>query len=73
MTMKKPERTTLCGLLLTGCAGRSLKLSLQMNTFLRPHQRLALMDVIQSKDPEGVLVLYCLAQDLKCFVFSLTG
>uniref|UniRef100_A0A7N5KM46 Uncharacterized protein n=1 Tax=Ailuropoda melanoleuca TaxID=9646 RepID=A0A7N5KM46_AILME len=31
----------------------------------------SLSDVSQSKGPEGLQVLYYLAQDLKCFVFSL--
>uniref|UniRef100_K3WUL2 Mago nashi protein n=1 Tax=Globisporangium ultimum (strain ATCC 200006 / CBS 805.95 / DAOM BR144) TaxID=431595 RepID=K3WUL2_GLOUD len=31
----------------------------------------SLLDVQDSKDPEGLRVLYYLVQDLKCFVFSL--
>uniref|UniRef100_A0A8C6QY79 Mago nashi n=1 Tax=Nannospalax galili TaxID=1026970 RepID=A0A8C6QY79_NANGA len=33
----------------------------------------SLIDVNQSKDPEGLWVFYYLVQDLKCLVFSLTG
>ncbi|KAM5317310.1 protein mago nashi homolog [Glossophaga mutica] len=33
----------------------------------------SLIDVNQSKDPEGLRVLYCLVQDLKGLVFSLIG
>uniref|UniRef100_A0A8C4M7Y2 Protein mago nashi homolog 2 n=1 Tax=Equus asinus TaxID=9793 RepID=A0A8C4M7Y2_EQUAS len=33
----------------------------------------SLIDVNQSKDPEGLRVFYCLVQDLKCLVFSLIG
>uniref|UniRef100_A0A2K5MXJ7 Protein mago nashi homolog 2 n=1 Tax=Cercocebus atys TaxID=9531 RepID=A0A2K5MXJ7_CERAT len=32
-----------------------------------------LIDINQSKDPEGLRVFYHLIQDLKCLVFSLTG
>uniref|UniRef100_A0A2K6V140 Uncharacterized protein n=1 Tax=Saimiri boliviensis boliviensis TaxID=39432 RepID=A0A2K6V140_SAIBB len=31
----------------------------------------SLIDVNQSKDPEGLRVFYCLVQDFKCLVFSL--
>ncbi|EOD36559.1 putative mago nashi [Emiliania huxleyi CCMP1516] len=33
----------------------------------------SLLDVQESKDPEGLRVFYYLVQDLKCFVFSLIG
>ncbi|XP_078518264.1 protein mago nashi homolog isoform X1 [Lissotriton helveticus] len=33
----------------------------------------SLIDVNQSKDPEGLRVFYYLVQDLKCLVFSLIG
>ena len=33
----------------------------------------SLVDVNQSKDPEGLRAFYYLVQDLKCFVFSLIG
>ncbi|XP_070955518.1 protein mago nashi homolog 2-like [Macaca nemestrina] len=33
----------------------------------------SLIDINQSKDPEGLRVFYHLVQDLKCLVFSLTG
>ena len=33
----------------------------------------SLVDVNQSKDPEGLRTFYYLVQDLKCFVFSLIG
>lgn len=33
----------------------------------------SLTDVSQPKGPEGLHIFYYLAQDLKCFVFSLTG
>nr|XP_034963849.1 protein mago nashi homolog [Zootoca vivipara] len=33
----------------------------------------SLIDVNQSKDPEGLRVFYYLVQDLKCLIFSLTG
>jgi len=31
----------------------------------------SLLDVQESKDPEGLRIFYYLVQDLKCFVFSL--
>lgn len=33
----------------------------------------SLLDVDQSKDPEGLRLFYYLVQDLKCLVFSLIG
>eukprot|EP00735_Rhodelphis_limneticus_P006822 TRINITY_DN1926_c0_g1::TRINITY_DN1926_c0_g1_i1::g.22928::m.22928 TRINITY_DN1926_c0_g1::TRINITY_DN1926_c0_g1_i1::g.22928 ORF type:complete len:163 (+),score=41.77,sp/P49030/MGN2_ORYSJ/86.99/2e-91,Mago_nashi/PF02792.9/1.5e-84,DUF3506/PF12014.3/0.079 TRINITY_DN1926_c0_g1_i1:42-491(+) len=33
----------------------------------------SLLDVQESKDPEGLRIFYYLVQDLKCFVFSLIG
>jgi len=33
----------------------------------------SLLDVNQSKDPEGLRLFYYLVQDLKCLVFSLIG
>jgi len=33
----------------------------------------SLLDVQDSKDPEGLRVFYYLVQDLKCMVFSLIG
>ena len=37
---KAPKKMMLCGPLLIAWAGRSLKLSLEMNTFLSQHQKL---------------------------------
>ena len=31
----------------------------------------SLLDVQESKDPEGLRVFYYIVQDIKCFVFSL--
>ena len=31
----------------------------------------SLLDVAESKDPDGLKIFYYLVQDLKCFVFSL--
>ena len=31
----------------------------------------SLLDVQESKDPEGLRIFYYLVQDIKCFVFSL--
>ena len=33
----------------------------------------SLLDVQESKDPEGLRIFYYLVQDLKCLVFSLIG
>eukprot|EP01045_Picozoa_sp_COSAG04_P009255 COSAG04_NODE_531_length_12994_cov_3.113687_11_plen_65_part_00 len=33
----------------------------------------SLLDVQESKDPEGLRIFYYLVQDIKCFVFSLIG
>uniref|UniRef100_A0A8C5KGS9 Uncharacterized protein n=1 Tax=Jaculus jaculus TaxID=51337 RepID=A0A8C5KGS9_JACJA len=33
----------------------------------------SLLDVYQSRDPEGLRIFYYLVQDLKCLVFSLIG
>ncbi|RKO90327.1 Mago nashi protein, partial [Blyttiomyces helicus] len=33
----------------------------------------SLVDIQESKDPEGLRVFYYLIQDLKCLVFSLIG
>ena len=33
----------------------------------------SLLDVQESKDPEGLRIFYYLVQDLKCMVFSLIG
>jgi protein mago nashi len=33
----------------------------------------SLLEIQDSKDPEGLRILYYLAQDLKCIVFSLVG
>ena len=33
----------------------------------------SLLDVQESKDPEGLRLFYYMVQDLKCFVFSLIG
>lgn len=33
----------------------------------------SLLDVQESKDPEGLRIFYYLVQDIKCFVFSLTS
>ena len=33
----------------------------------------SLVDVNQSRDPDGLRCFYCLVQDLKCLVFSLIG
>lgn len=60
----------LCGLLLMGWLELEIvfgdeHISLTTSTVG------SLSDVSQSKGPEGLQVLYYLAQDLKCFVFSL--
>ena len=70
---KKKKKTMLCGL--PDRVGRQeLEIVIGDEHISFTTSKIgSLIDVNQSKDPEGLRVFYYLVQDLKCLVFSLIG